>query len=112
MKNEGDKVEIENINILGRAECVDRIEYLAMKRALLFVLPTKSPMLTVAEAKAEFLLLFPQSLFPEGSKVGWWLKAIQLDVGAHCWECLSTHHFNGLPLAAVELRKVLHGFPR
>lgn len=82
MGNEADKIEIENVNTPGRVERVDRARYLAMKAALLAVLTTKSPGLTVAEAKAELLPLLPQSLFPEGAKAGWWLKAIQLDLEA------------------------------
>lgn len=82
MKNETEKVEIENVNTPGRVERVDRTRYLAMREALLSVLPKNSPGLTVAEAKAELLPLLPPALFPEGAKAGWWLKATQLDLEA------------------------------
>jgi len=82
MPSDSDKIEIENVNSPGRVERVDRAKYVAMKKALLSVLPKTSPGLTVAEAKAELLPLLPQALFPEGAKAGWWLKATQLDLEA------------------------------
>ncbi|WP_137940277.1 hypothetical protein [Chitinivorax sp. B] len=82
MRNDTEKIEIENVNSPGRVERVDRAKYLAMKEALLSVLPKTSPGLTVGEAKAGILPLLPQSLFPEGAKAGWWLKATQLDLEA------------------------------
>ena len=51
MPNDSDKIEIENVNSPGRVERVDRAKYVAMKKALLSVLPKTSPGLTVAEAK-------------------------------------------------------------
>jgi hypothetical protein len=63
-------------------ERVDRAKYLAMKEALISVLPGTSPGLTVAEVKTHILPLLPQDLFPEGAKAGWWLKATQLDLEA------------------------------
>jgi len=82
MRNDNDKIEIENVNSPGRVERVDRAKHMAMKKALLSVLPKKSPGLTVAQAKVELLPLLPHSLFPEGAKAGWWLKATQLDLVA------------------------------
>lgn len=82
MPSDADKIEIENVNSPGRVERVDRAKYVAMKEALLSVLPKNSPGSTVAEAKAELLPLLPQALFPEGAKAGWWLKATQLDLEA------------------------------
>lgn len=82
MPSDADKIEIENVNSPGRVERVDRAKYVAMKEALLSVLPKNPPGLTVAEAKAELLPLLPQALFPEGAKAGWWLKATQLDLEA------------------------------
>lgn len=69
-------------NSPGHVERVDRAKYMAMKAALLSVLPKKSPGITVAEAKTKLLPILPQSLFPEGAKAGWWLKATQLDLEA------------------------------
>ncbi|MDR7150795.1 hypothetical protein J2W49_002758 [Hydrogenophaga palleronii] len=82
MRSDADKVEIENVNVPGRVERVDRAKYLAMKEALLSVLPHASPGLTVAEAKLALLPRLPQTLFPDGAKAGWWLKATQLDLEA------------------------------
>lgn len=82
MAKHDDKIEIENINTPGRVERVNREKYLAMKEALLAVLSTDSPGLTVAEAKAALLPLLPQSLYPDGAKSLWWLKAVQLDLEA------------------------------
>ena len=77
-----DKIEIENINVPGRTERVNRAKYEAMRRALLAVLPDAPPGLKVPEAKAALLPLLPDELFPGGDKAGWWLKAVQLDLEA------------------------------
>jgi len=77
-----DKIEIENINTPGRTERVDRAKYIAMRDALLAVLPGEAPGLKVPEAKEALLPHLPGSLFPEGKTAGWWLKAVQLDLEA------------------------------
>lgn len=82
MRDSAEKIEIENVNTPGRVERVEKRKYVAMRDALLTVLPATSPGLTVAEAKAALLLLLPQNLFPNGEKAGWWLKAAQLDLEA------------------------------
>ena len=82
MADRGDKVEIENFTSPGRTYRVDRAKYEAMAAALLAVLPTGAPGLTVAEAKVGVLLQLPAHLFPGGEKAGWWLKAAQLDLEA------------------------------
>ena len=82
MRNDTDKIEIENVNSPGHVERVDRAKYMAMKKALLSVLPEIPPGITVAEAKEALLPLLPQALFPEGATAGWWLKATQLDLEA------------------------------
>lgn len=76
------KIEIENVNTPGRTERVDRAKYLAMREALLAVLPDEAPGLKVPEAKAALLPLLPEKLFPQGKTAGWWLKAVQLDLEA------------------------------
>lgn len=76
-----DKIEIENVNTPGRTERVDRAKYIAMRDALLAVLPSEAPGLKVADAK-EALLPLSDSLFPQGKTAGWWLKAVQLDLEA------------------------------
>lgn len=79
MRDSAEKIEIENVNTPGRVERVEKRKYVAMRDALLTVLPATSPGLSVAEAKAALL---PQNLFPNGEKAGWWLKAAQLDLEA------------------------------
>jgi hypothetical protein len=82
MKDDLDKVEVENINTPGRTERVNRAKYEAMREALLAVLPIESPGITAAEAKEALIPLLPQNLFPGGAKSGWWLKTAQLDLEA------------------------------
>ncbi len=82
MPSAAGKIEIENVNTPGRVQRVDKDKYLAMRGALLKVLPKAPPGLTAAEAKAKLLPLLPQNLFPGGEKAGWWLKAAQLDLEA------------------------------
>lgn len=86
MPDTDDKIAIENFTSPGHVKRVDRQKFMAMRDALVKVLPTRSPGMTVAEAKAPLLALLPQQLFPNGEKAGWWLKAVQLDLeakGAH-----------------------------
>ena len=77
-----DKVVIENVNIPGRTERVDRTKYLAMRDALLAILPAKAPGLKVADALEALLPHLSETAFPECGKAGWWLKAVQLDLEA------------------------------
>lgn len=76
------KIEIENVNMPGRTERVDRTKHLAMRAALLAVLPDAAPGLKVSDAKGALLSYLPDSLFPQGRTAGWWLKAVQLDIEA------------------------------
>lgn len=76
------KVAMENPNSPDRPVRVDADKYNAMREAILAVLPTAAPGLTVAEAKARLLPLLPDALFPGGAKAGWWLKGVQLDLEA------------------------------
>jgi hypothetical protein len=82
MPKADDRIEIENFTSPGHVQRVDRAKYEAMREALLKVLPTGAPGLTVAEAKERLLPLLPEALFPGGDKAGWWLKAAQLDLEA------------------------------
>lgn len=77
-----DKIEIENVNMPGRTERVDRAKYMAMRKALLAALPAEAPGLKVPDAKAALLPHLPDTLFPGGKTAGWWLKAVQLDLEA------------------------------
>lgn len=82
MASDDGKIEIGNVNKPGYTERVDRAKYEAMSKALLSVLPQTTPGLTAAEAKEALIPSLPQTLFPEGAKAGWWLKAAQLDLEA------------------------------
>jgi hypothetical protein len=77
-----DKIEIENVNTPGRTQRVDRAKYPAMREALLAILPSDSPGITVARAKEALLPFLSATLFPHGATAGWWLKAVQLDLEA------------------------------
>lgn len=77
-----DKIVIENVVSPGHVQRVDRAKYTTMRDALLAVLPTEAPGLTVAEAKAALLPHLSEELFPGGAKAGWWIKAVQLDLEA------------------------------
>lgn len=77
-----DKIEIENFTSPGKCYRVDRQKFVAMRAALLAVLPTAAPGMTVADAKRLLLPKLPDDLFPGGEKAGWWLKAAQLDLEA------------------------------
>lgn len=77
-----EKMEIENFTSPGRTYRVDKVKFVAMRDALLAVLPGQAPGITAAEAKAKLLPRLPQDLFPGGEKAGWWQKAAQLDLEA------------------------------
>lgn len=55
---------------------------MAMREALLAVLPAEMPGMKVPDAKQALLPLLPDTLFPEGKTAGLWLKAVQLDLEA------------------------------
>lgn len=82
MSEAGNKIEIESVTSPGHTQRVDRAKYMAMREALLPVLPTEPPGMTVAEAKMALLPRLSAKLFPGGAKAGWWLKAVQLDLEA------------------------------
>jgi hypothetical protein len=76
------RIAIENVNKPGRTVSVDAEKYEAAKEAMLASLPAAAPGLTLAELRARFTPLLPESLFPSGAKAGWWLMAAQLDLRA------------------------------
>lgn len=77
-----DRIEVQNVNAPEHVVKVDAKKYLAMKKALLKVLPTGLPGITGAEMSAAVLAHLPESEFPGGAKAGWWLKCVQLDLEA------------------------------
>lgn len=77
-----DKIAVENINTPGRTTNVDKAKYLAMKTALMAVLPTSAPGMTATEAKEAAIAHLPDDVFPGGATSGWWMKCVQLDLEA------------------------------
>jgi len=75
-------IEVQNINTPGRTARVNAEKYLAMKHALLAVLPQGKPGLTQAEMGEAVQTYLPQALWPGGAKSLWWLKTVQLDLEA------------------------------
>jgi hypothetical protein len=73
---------VENVNHPGKSRPVDSKKYQAMRRALLNVLPPRTPGLTIADTLTAVLPHLPGSLFPGGAHASWWLKTVQLDLEA------------------------------
>jgi hypothetical protein len=82
MPDTDSRITIENVTSPGRTYRVDRSKYMAMREALMAVLPSDPPGMTVSDARSALLRHLPQNLFPGGDKAGWWLKAVQLDLEA------------------------------
>lgn len=75
-------IAIENAVSQGRTRQVDAVKYEALKKVLLRITPTKPPGLSAVEMREKMLPMLPQDLWPNGEKVGWWQKAVQLDLEA------------------------------
>jgi|GEM_PF-260323 len=76
------RVRIENVNHPGSSTSVDAGMYEAMRVALLGILPENAPGLTETQMRTAVLPHLPADLYPEGSRAGWWAKAVQLDLEA------------------------------
>jgi hypothetical protein len=76
------RLEIGNVNVPGRKTRIKADKYEAMRRALLAVLPRRSPGLTQAEMFKAVSSHLPQDLFPGGATANWWAKTVQLDLEA------------------------------
>ena len=76
------RVVVENVNHPSKRRAVDAAKYQTMRRAILTVLPSRSPGLTLAETSTAILPHLPDALFPGGAHAGWWLKTVQLDLEA------------------------------
>ncbi len=76
------KIDVENPNSPGKTYRVDKGKFLAMREAVLKVLPPSAPGMTPAEIQKAVLPHLPQELFPGGEKAGWWMKSAQLDLEA------------------------------
>ena len=75
-------VEMESIVHPGRIRHRDGEMYMAMRVALLKVVPDKPPGLPWDEIRQRVLAHLPEDIFPGGAKAGWWTKAVQLDLEA------------------------------
>ena len=76
------RILVKNVNHLGKSRPVNARKYQAMRRALLKVLPPRTPGLTLADTLTAVLPHLPATLFPGGAHAGWWLKTVQLDLEA------------------------------
>ena len=76
------RLAVENVNHPGKSRLVDAAKYRAMRRALLKVLPSRPPGVTLADTLSSVLPLLPAGLFPDGAHAGWWFKTVQLDLEA------------------------------
>jgi hypothetical protein len=76
------KVTVRNIVSPGSVRNVDAEKYEAMRKAVLKVLPAKSPGRTIAEVQKSVVSHLPEDLYPGGAKAGWWMKTVQLDLEA------------------------------
>ena len=74
------RLEVSNVNVPGRTTRIKADKYEAMRRALLAVLPRRSPGLTQAEMFKAVRSHLPQDLFPGGATANWWAKTVQLDL--------------------------------
>ena len=73
---------VENVNHPGKTRRADATHYNAMRRALLKVLPRRSPGLDYTKMTRAVLPHLPASVFPGGARASWWLKTVQLDLEA------------------------------
>jgi hypothetical protein len=79
---EAEKIEVQNVTSPHHITRVDRAKYMAMRSALMAVLPDAAPGMTPAEAQKALLAHLDTDLFPGGEKAGWWMKCVQLDLEA------------------------------
>ena len=76
------KVMVENINHPGKTTTVDKTRYEAMRKAILKVLPKRSPGMTPDDIYKAVLPILPETVFSGGDRAGWWTKCVQLDLEA------------------------------
>lgn len=78
----GPMIEVENVVSPGHVYRVDAAKYGAMREAMMAVLPSSAPGMTVADIKTSVVPRLPEALYPGGAKAGWWIKCVQLDLEA------------------------------
>ena len=77
-----DTMMIETVGQPGKTYAVDAAKFLAMRTAVMAVLPRQAPGMAVADLIAAVRPGLPQDVFPGGATAGWWVKAVQLDLEA------------------------------
>ena len=77
-----EKIAMENVNIPGRVVNVDADKYWAVRNAIVAVLPSTAPGMTLAALKEAVRPLIHDAQFPGGFKAGWWVMGLQLDLRA------------------------------
>jgi hypothetical protein len=75
-------VAVHNVNVPGYTSRVNAAKYVAMRGALLRVLPRRAPGVTQAEMFQAVREHLSDDLFPGGAKANWWAKTVQLDLEA------------------------------
>ena len=79
-KDDGEKYLMENAVSPDHKVRVDKARFMAMKDAVLAVLPSEAPGITPAELRERIAPILSQEHFPGGEKAGWWMKGVQLDL--------------------------------
>ncbi len=75
-------MNVENVLQPGKTYRVDAEKYAAAKAALMAVIPVAAPGETPAALQKAMVAHLPETLFPGGATVGWWMKCVQLDLEA------------------------------
>jgi hypothetical protein len=73
---------MENVNHPGRVVRVEAAKYNAVRDAIISVLPSQPPGLTLVQLREAVRPLVSSDIFPEGFKAGWWVMGVQLDLRA------------------------------
>ena len=76
------KITVQNVGQPGKLYTVDAGKYADMRQAMVAVLPSDPPGMTVAALNDAVKPHLSQSLFPGGATCGWWVKCVQLDLEA------------------------------
>ena len=77
-----EKIGMENVNHPGRVVRVEAAKYNAVRDAIISVLPSQPPGLTLVQLREAVRPLVSSDIFPEGFKAGWWVMEVQLDLRA------------------------------
>jgi hypothetical protein len=79
-RDEGEKYLMENAVSPDHKVRVDKARFMAMRDAVLSVLPSEAPGITPAELRQAIVPILSPEHFPGGEKAGWWMKGVQLDL--------------------------------